>query len=190
MKSEKKTRVKWQMEIFHRQRVISDPDEDPTLNSLNLTHEGIPIATQTLGGIHSIQTYPNQNQQPANCSKEKRWIAAMRGIPYHQVEDAEDAGLNVHRFEQRHEASDQRTSNSHLLLRSAVPITRNRRIWEQWRQISYGMGEERETEPWGKERCVPCMRTRPGCTLSWTSARGLTCWTGSASATACPSRSP
>jgi len=60
------------MEIFYRQRVISDPDENPTLNSLNLTHEGIPIATQTLGGIHSIQTYPNQNQQPAICSKEKR----------------------------------------------------------------------------------------------------------------------
>ena len=59
------------MEIFHRQRVISDPDEDPTLNSLNLTREGIPIATQTLGGIHSIQTYPNQNQHPATVARRR-----------------------------------------------------------------------------------------------------------------------
>jgi hypothetical protein len=48
------------MEIFHRQRVIPDPGADPTLNPLNLTPEGIPIATQTLGGIRLIQTHSNQ----------------------------------------------------------------------------------------------------------------------------------
>nr|CAB3479364.1 unnamed protein product [Digitaria exilis] len=93
---------------------ISDPSEDPHRISLNLTAEDDPNRSRGTGW---------QNDSA-------KWKSGITGNEYRQLVDADGAGLGVHRFERRREASGRRRRGSVtkvvLLIEGPTPRQPNR----------------------------------------------------------------
>lgn len=86
-------------EIFRRRSEIPDPGEDPNRIPLNLTAKTIPTGAGARGG----PAVPTNRQNDS-----AKWKSGITGNEYRQLVDADGAGLGVHRFQRRREASGRR----------------------------------------------------------------------------------